>query len=59
MKNKLLMTSVYALYDSERGLYQLLYASDGHPVQDANHAAIFISFEDAQARGIPTQNDEV
>ena len=58
MTNKLCMPSVYALYDSERGLYQLLYASDGYPVQDANHQAIFISLEDAQARGIPTQNDE-
>jgi hypothetical protein len=59
MTNKLLMPSFYALYDSEHGLYQLLYASDGHPVQDANHQAIFISFEDVEMRGIPTQNDEV
>ena len=49
----------YALYNSERGLYQVLYASDAYPLQDANHQPIFITLEDAQARGIPTQNDEV
>jgi hypothetical protein len=48
----------YALYDSERDLYQLLYASDGYPVQDANHQAIFITLEQAIERNIPTQNDE-
>ena len=55
MKNN----QIYALYDSERGLYQVLYASDGHPVQDANHRAIFITREEALQRNIPTQNDEV
>jgi hypothetical protein len=48
----------YALYDSERGLYQVLYSSDGYPAQDANCQPIFITLDEAIAAGLYAQNNE-
>ena len=48
----------YALYDAEKGLYQVLYALDGYPAQDVEGKPIFITLEQALALGLYAQNNE-
>jgi len=48
----------YALYDSESGLYQVLYAIDGYPAQNVNGKPIFITLDEAVAQGLYAQNNE-
>jgi hypothetical protein len=52
------MIEFYALYDSETGLYQVLYASDGYPAQDTSGRAVYVTREQALKSAMLIQNDE-
>jgi len=52
IKESDLSTEFYALYDSEKGLCQVMYADDAYPAQDRSGNAIFVTKEQATELGL-------